>query len=164
LPGHQRIRQGARFIRTCDCYNIPLLSLVDTPGYLPGVTQEYGGIIRHGAKMLYAWSEATVPIIVCATRKVYGGANSGMMSAEMYPDFIFAWMTAERAIMGAEGAVNVIYSKELANAEKTEGKDAAEALRAKYIAEYQKEFMNPYRVRNGCVSTTSSNLPRQEES
>jgi acetyl-CoA carboxylase carboxyltransferase component len=138
--------KGARFIRTCDCFNIPLLSLVDTPGYLPGVTQEYGGIIRHGAKMLYAWSEATVPIIVCATRKVYGGANSGMMSAEMYPDFIFAWMTAERAIMGAEGAVNVIYSKELTNAEKTEGKDAAEALRAKYIAEYQKEFMNPYRA------------------
>ncbi len=138
--------KGARFIRTCDCFNIPLLSLVDTPGYLPGVTQEYGGIIRHGAKMLYAWSEATVPIMVCATRKVYGGANSGMMSAEMYPDFIFAWMTAERAIMGAEGAVNVIYNKEIADKEKKEGKEAAEALRAEYIAQYQKEFMNPYRA------------------
>jgi len=136
--------KGARFIRTCDCFNIPLLSLTDTPGYLPGVAQEYGGIIRHGAKLIYAWCEATVPIITCATRKVYGGAYAGMMAAEMEPDIAFAWATTVRAIMGAEGAVNVLYKKEL-DAAKKAGEDA-EALKRKYIEEYEKEFNNPYRA------------------
>lgn len=136
--------KGARFIRTCDCFNIPLLSLVDTPGYLPGVAQEYGGIIRHGAKLIYAWCEATVPVVVCATRKVYGGAYAGMMASEMEPDFSCAWVTTERAIMGADGAVNVLYRREI-KAAKDAGQDA-EALRQRYAAEYEKEFMNPYRA------------------
>lgn len=136
--------KGARFIRTCDCFNIPLLSLTDTPGYLPGVSQEYGGIIRHGAKLIYAWCEATVPVITCAVRKVYGGAYAGMMAAEMEPDLAIAWATTVRAIMGADGAVNVLYKKNL-EAAKKRGEDV-EALRRKYIEEYEREFNNPYRA------------------
>lgn len=132
--------KSARFIRTCDAFNIPLLSIVDVPGYLPGTNQEWGGIIRHGAKMLYAWAEATVPKIVLAVGKVFGGANAAMCSRDMEPDYIIAWPTAQRAVMGAEGAVNVLYKKELAKAENPE------ELRATYISEYNEEFMNPYRA------------------
>ena len=132
--------KAARFIRTCDCFNIPLLSLVDVPGYLPGTAQEWGGIIRHGAKMLYAWAEATVPKIVIAVGKVYGGANPAMCSRDMEPDYIVAWPTCQRAVMGAEGAVNVLYKKELRESENPD------QLRAQRIAEYNEQFMNPYRA------------------
>lgn len=126
--------KAARFIRTCDCFNIPLLSFVDAPGYLPGSKQEHGGIIRHGGKMLYAWCEATVPILSVATYKVYGGSKSGMCNIQMGPDYRVAWPIAERAIMGAEGAVNIIFKKEIAAS-----KDP-EATRQKYIDEYNREF------------------------
>ncbi len=132
--------KAARFIRTCDAFNIPLLSLVDVPGYLPGKHQEWGGIIRHGAKMLYAWAEATVPKIAVAMGKVYGGANPAMCSIAMEPDYIVAWPTAQRAVMGAESAVEVLYRKELKAA------GDMEALRKKYIEEYNEKFMNPYRA------------------
>lgn len=135
--------KAARFIRTCDCFNIPLLSIVDVPGYLPGTDQEWGGIIRHGAKMLYAWSEATVPKIVVAVGKVFGGASPAMCSWELQPDFILSWPTAQRAIMGAEGAVDVLYKKELA-ALGTE--EERMALKQKKIDEYNNEFMNPYKA------------------
>ena len=133
--------KAARFIRVCDCFNIPLLSLVDAPGYLPGVDQEHNGIIRHGGKMLYAWCEATVPILSVATHKVYGGAKSGMCNIQMGPDYRVAWPTAERAIMAAEGAVNIIFKKEIQEAADPE------AVRQKYIEEYNEEFMRgPYKL------------------
>jgi len=130
--------KAARFIRTCDCFNIPLISLVDVPGYLPGIKEEYKGIIRHGAKMLYAWKEATVPKITCIIRKAYGGSYAAMNSKEMGADIVLAWPTAEIAIMGAEGAVRVLYRKEI---------DAAEdkkRVREEKIQEYQEKFMTPY--------------------
>lgn len=132
--------KASRFIRTCDAFNIPLLSIIDVSGYLPGVNQEYGGIIRHGAKMLYAWSEATVPKLVVAVGKVYGGASPAMCSSDMKPDVSFAWPSTQRAVMGAEGAVNVLYKKEIEKAENPE------KSRAKYIEAYKEEFMNPYRA------------------
>ena len=133
--------KAARFIRTCDCFNIPLLSIVDVPGYLPGVQQEFGGIMRHGAKMLYAWSEATVPKIVMVVGKVVGGARPAMCSWELHPDFIFAWPTAQLYVMGAESAVDVCYKQNLRNAGENH-----DALRAQYIEEYRQEFMNPYKA------------------
>ncbi|CDZ75196.1 Methylmalonyl-CoA carboxyltransferase 12S subunit [Peptoniphilus sp. ING2-D1G] len=132
--------KAARFIRTCDCFNIPLLSIVDVPGYLPGINQEYGGIIRHGAKMLYAWSEATVPKIVMVVGKVVGGARPAMCSWELHPDFIFAWPSAQMYVVGAESAVDVCLKSELAEAENPE------EFRQKSIREYEKEFMNPYKA------------------
>lgn len=136
--------KAARFIRTCDCFNIPLLSVVDVPGYLPGVDQEYGGIIRHGAKMLYAWSEATVPKVVMAVGKVVGGARPAMCSWELHPDFIFAWPTAQMYVVGADSAVDICRKRELRAAEK-DGQDV-KLLREQYIREYQEEFMNPYKA------------------
>ena len=136
--------KAARFIRTCDAFNIPLLSLVDVPGYLPGKQQEWGGIIRHGAKMLYAWAEATVPKIAIVLGKSYGGANPAMCAKSMEPDYVVAWPTGERAVMGAEGAVEVLYRKELAAAKNPD------ELREKYIEEYNKEFLNPYRAAERC--------------
>lgn len=136
--------KAARFIRTCDCFNIPLLSIVDVPGYLPGTKQEYGGIIRHGAKMLYAWSEATVPKIVMAVGKVVGGARPAMCSWELHPDFIFAWPTAQMTVVGPESAVDICRKKELKQAAEN-GEDVA-ALRSRYIGEYTKEYMNPYKA------------------
>lgn len=136
--------KAARFIRTCDCFNIPLLSIVDVPGYLPGTRQEYGGIIRHGAKMLYAWSEATVPKIVMAVGKVVGGARPAMCSWELHPDFIFAWPTAQMTVVGPESAVDICRKKELKQAA-DRGEDVA-ALRSRYIEEYTKEYMNPYKA------------------
>ena len=108
--------KAARFVRTCDAFNIPLVTFVDVPGFLPGTAQEWGGIIRHGAKLLYAYAEATVPKLTVITRKAYGGAYDVMCSKHIRADFNFAWPTAEVAVMGPEGAVNIVFRKELAEA------------------------------------------------
>lgn len=130
--------KAARFIRTCDCFHIPILTLVDVTGFLPGVAQEHSGIIRHGAKMLYAYSEATVPKVTLITRKAYGGAYLAMNSRDMGADVVLAWPTSAVAVMGAEGAANIVYRKEIQSAP-----DPAAARQAK-IAEYKKAFDNPY--------------------
>ena len=130
--------KGARFVRTCDAFNIPLLTLVDVPGFLPGTEQEWGGIIRHGAKLLYAYCEATVPKIALITRKAYGGAYDVMSSKHIRADFNFAWPTAEVAVMGPEGAVNIIFRKELEQA------DDPEERRAELIQDYKDQFANPF--------------------
>ena len=135
--------KASRFIRTCDCFNVPLLSIADVPGYLPGTQQEYGGIIRHGAKMIYAWAEATVPKLVMAVGKVVGGARPAMCSWELRPDFIFAWPTAQMIVVGAESAVDICRKHELKAAEES-GADVT-ALRNQYIEEYKEEFFNPYK-------------------
>lgn len=133
--------KAARFVRCCDAFNIPLLTLVDVPGFLPGVDEEHGGIIRHGAKLLYAFAEATVPKVTLITRKAYGGAYDVMSSKHIRGDLNFAYPTAEIAVMGPEGAVNIVFRKELAEAEKS-GK--LEATRAKLIEEYRDKFANPW--------------------
>jgi acetyl-CoA carboxylase carboxyltransferase component len=130
--------KAARFVRTCDAFNIPLVTFVDVPGFLPGTAQEWGGIIRHGAKLLYAYCEATVPKLAVITRKAYGGAYDVMSSKHIGADFNFAWPTAEVAVMGPEGAVNIVFRKELEDA-----KDP-EARRAELIEEYRAQFANPY--------------------
>src|SRR6195256_5102407 len=130
--------KAARFGRTCDAFNIPLITFCDVPGFLPGTAQEWGGIIRHGAKLLYAYTEATVPKITIITRKAYGGAYDVMASKHMLADFNFAWPSAEVAVMGPEGAVNIIFRSELAEA------DDPEARRAELIADYRERFANPY--------------------
>jgi len=130
--------KAARFVRTCDAFNVPLVSFVDVPGFLPGVGQEHGGIIRHGAKLLYAYAEATVPKLTVITRKAYGGAYDVMSSKHIRGDMNFAWPTAEIAVMGAEGAVNIIGKDEIAAA----ADPAAE--RARLVSEYEAEFANPY--------------------
>ena len=112
--------KAARFVRTCDAFNIPLVTFVDVPGFLPGTAQEWGGIIRHGAKLLYAYCEATVPKLTVITRKAYGGAYDVMSSKHVRADFNFAWPTAEVAVMGPEGAVNIIFRNELAEADDPE--------------------------------------------
>jgi len=128
----------ARFVRFCDCFNIPMITFVDVPGYLPGTEQEYGGIIRHGAKILYAYSEATVPKITIILRKAYGGAYIGMCSSSLRADVVYAWPSAEIAVMGPEGAVNIISRKEI------EGSPNPEETRMKLIEEYRAKFANPY--------------------
>jgi propionyl-CoA carboxylase beta chain len=130
--------KGARFVRFCDAFNIPLVTFEDVPGFLPGTVQEYGGIIRHGAKLLFAFAEATVPKVTVITRKAYGGAYCVMSSKHIRSDANFAWPSAEIAVMGAEGAVNILYKRELDAA-----KDEA-AARAAKIAEYREKFANPY--------------------
>jgi propionyl-CoA carboxylase beta chain len=130
--------KAARFVRFCDCFNIPLVTLVDVPGFLPGVEQEHRGIIRHGAKLLYAYCEATVPKVTLITRKAYGGAYDVMSSKHVRGDFNFAWPTAEIAVMGVEGAVNIIFRERIAAA------DDPDAERASLVAEYQERFANPY--------------------
>lgn len=130
--------KGSRFIRFCNAFNIPLLNLVDVPGFLPGVAQEHGGIIRHGAKMLYAYSAATVPKITLVMRKAYGGAYLAMCSKDLGADKVFAWPTAEIAVMGAEGAANVVFRKEI------EAADDKEAKRAELVQEYRETFSTPY--------------------
>jgi propionyl-CoA carboxylase beta chain len=130
--------KGARFVRTCDAFNVPLVTFVDVPGFLPGTAQEWGGIIRHGAKLLYAYAEATVPKLAVITRKAYGGAYDVMSSKHVRADFNFAWPTAEVAVMGPEGAVNIVFRQELAEA------DDPEARRAELIADYKERFANPY--------------------
>jgi propionyl-CoA carboxylase beta chain len=130
--------KAARFVRTCDAFNIPLVTFVDVPGFLPGTAQEWGGIIRHGAKLLYAYSEATVPKLAVITRKAYGGAYDVMSSKHIRADFNFAWPTAEVAVMGPEGAVNIVFRKEL------EESDDPDARRDELIADYRSRFANPY--------------------
>jgi acetyl-CoA carboxylase carboxyltransferase component len=130
--------KGARFVRFCDAFNIPLVTFEDVPGFLPGTEQEWGGIIRQGAKLLYAYCEATVPKLTVIVRKAYGGAYDVMSSKHIRGDYNVAWPQAELAVMGAEGAVNIIYRKELEQA-----KDPA-AARARYVAEYNEKFANPY--------------------
>lgn len=130
--------KAARFIRYCDAFNIPLVTFVDLPGYLPGVEQEHAGVIRHGAKVLYAYSEATVPKITLIIRKAYGGGYIAMCSHHLRADFVFAWPTAEIAVMGPEGAANIIFRKEI-----KEAKDPNKLRQAK-IEEYKEKFANPY--------------------
>ena len=135
--------KGARFVRFCDAYNIPLVTLVDVPGFLPGTSQEYGGIIKHGAKLLYAFAEATVPKLTVITRKAYGGAYDVMASKHIRADFNYAYPSAEIAVMGPEGAINILYRKEIAAAEKA-GKLPEE--RARLVDVYRKTFANPYKA------------------
>ncbi|MGD2126780.1 MAG: acyl-CoA carboxylase subunit beta [Desulfobacteraceae bacterium] len=130
----------SRFVRMCDSFNIPMLTFVDVPGYLPGVNQEYGGIIKHGAKILYAYSEATVPKITVVTRKAYGGAYIAMSGKHLAADINYAYPTAEIAVMGPEGACNIVFRKEIAEAEDPEG------TREKLIEEYRSSFATPYRA------------------
>ena len=130
--------KSARFIRFCDAFNIPIVTLVDLPGYLPGVDQEHAGVIRHGAKVLYAYSEATVPKITVIIRKAYGGGYIAMNSRHLRADFVFSWPTAEIAVMGPEGAANIIFRKEIAAAEDPD------AMRAQKVEEYKEKFANPY--------------------
>jgi propionyl-CoA carboxylase beta chain len=130
--------KAARFVRTCDAFNVPIVTFVDVPGFLPGVAQEHGGIIKHGAKLLYAYCEATVPKVTVITRKAYGGAYDVMSSKHIRGDMNFAWPTAEIAVMGAEGAVNIIFKDAIAAAQ-----DPA-AERARQVAEYEAQFSNPY--------------------
>jgi propionyl-CoA carboxylase beta chain len=130
--------KGARFVRFCDCFNIPLITFEDVPGFLPGVSQEHGGIITHGAKLLYAFAEATVPKITVITRKAYGGAYCVMASKHIRTDVNFAWPTAEIAVMGAEGAVEILYRREL-----NEAPDRIEARRSR-VLEFEEKFANPY--------------------
>ncbi len=132
--------KAARFIRTCDAFNIPLLTFVDVPGFLPGTNQEFGGIIRHGAKILYAYSEATVAKVTVITRKAYGGAYVAMCSKSLGADMVFAWPTAEVAVMGSEGAVNIIFKNDIANAEDKE------TTKQKILEEYSAEFATPYKA------------------
>jgi propionyl-CoA carboxylase beta chain len=132
--------KGARFVRFCDAFNIPIVTFVDVPGFLPGTSQEYGGIIRHGAKLLYAFAEATVPKITLITRKAYGGAYDVMASKHIRADLNFAYPTAEIAVMGPEGAVNILKQKEIAKAQ--DPKAAKDA----YVAEYREKFANPFKA------------------
>ncbi|TDA28179.1 MAG: methylmalonyl-CoA carboxyltransferase [Archaeoglobi archaeon] len=130
----------ARFVRFCDCFNIPIITFVDVPGYLPGVEQEYGGIIRHGAKVLFAYSEATVPMVTIIVRKAYGGAYLAMGSKHLGADIVFAYPTAEIAVMGPEGAAEIVFRKEISSAADPK------AMREAKIKEYREKFANPYRA------------------
>jgi acetyl-CoA carboxylase carboxyltransferase component len=132
--------KAARFVRRCDAFNIPLLTLVDVPGFLPGVEQETGGIIRHGAKLLYAYSEATVPKVTMVLRKAYGGAYIAMCNKELGADIVLAWPSAQIAVMGAEGAANIVFKNDIKAA------DDPIAKRAEKVAEYEEKFNNPYRA------------------
>mgnify|MGYP003349514698 CR=1 FL=1 len=130
--------KASRFVRFCDAFNIPIVTFEDVPGFLPGTAQEYGGIIRHGAKLLYAFAEATVPKVTVVTRKAYGGAYCVMSSKHLRTDFNYAWPSAELAVMGPEGAVNILYKREL------EAAADALAARAEKAAEFREKFANPY--------------------
>ncbi|GAF71549.1 unnamed protein product, partial [marine sediment metagenome] len=130
--------KAARFVRFLDCFNIPIITLCDVPGYMPGVDQEYGGIIRHGAKLLYAYSEATVPKATVITRKAYGGAYIAMGSKHLRGDINYAWPTAEIAVMGPDGAVNIIHKETIQQSQNPE------ETRRNLIAEYREKLANPY--------------------
>jgi acetyl-CoA/propionyl-CoA carboxylase carboxyl transferase subunit len=132
--------KASRFVRFCDSFNVPIITFVDVPGYMPGTEQEHRGIIRHGAKLLFAYSEATVPLLTVITRKAYGGAYCVMASKHLGADVNYAWPSAEVAVMGPKGAVNILYDDELAAAEDSE------ALRQELVEEYREEFANPYTV------------------
>jgi methylmalonyl-CoA decarboxylase subunit alpha len=130
--------KAARFIRYCDAFNIPIVTLVDLPGYLPGIDQEHAGVIRHGAKILYAYSEATVPKLTVIIRKAYGGGYIAMGSRHLRSDFVFAWPGAEIAVMGPEGAANIIFRKEIMSAKNPD------EMRKQKVQEYKEKFANPY--------------------
>jgi len=130
--------KAARFVRTCDAFNIPLVTFVDVPGFLPGVSEEYDGIIRRGAKLLYAFCEATVPRVSIITRKAYGGAYVVMNSKGIGADFAFAWPSAELAVMGSAGAVEIVHRRELAAAEDPD------ATRRQLVTEYEEQFSSPF--------------------
>jgi propionyl-CoA carboxylase beta chain len=132
--------KAARFVRFCDCFNIPLITFVDVPGFLPGTDQEWGGIITHGAKLLYAYAEATVPKVTVITRKAYGGAYDVMASKHIRADINYAYPTAEIAVMGPEGAVNIIFRNELTKAQD------ANAERTRLVNEYRDKFANPFKA------------------
>jgi len=132
--------KGARFVRFCDAFNIPLITFEDVPGFLPGTQQEWGGIIKHGAKLLFAYAEATVPKITVITRKAYGGAYCVMASKHIRTDANFAWPTAEIAVMGPEGAVNIVYKREIDRAPEAD----RDRLRKEKVAEFRERFANPY--------------------
>jgi len=127
-------KKGARFIRFCDAFNIPILTFVDVPGFMPGTSQEYGGIIKHGAKLLYAYAECTVPKVTVITRKAYGGAYDVMSSKHLRGDVNFAWPTAEIAVMGPKGAVEIIFRRDMGDSEKILAREA----------EYREKFANPF--------------------
>jgi propionyl-CoA carboxylase beta chain len=127
-------RKGARFVRFCDCFNIPIVTFVDVPGFLPGTDQEYGGIIKHGAKLLFAYGEATVPKVTCITRKAYGGAYDVMASKHLRGDMNYAWPTAEIAVMGPKGAVEIIFRDEAGDAKRVD----------ELTEEYRTRFANPF--------------------
>jgi propionyl-CoA carboxylase beta chain len=139
--------KAARFIRFCNVFNIPLVTLVDIPGFMPGIQQERGGIIRHGAKMLFAYASATVPKITVILRKAYGGAYLAMCSGDMGADFVFAWPTAEIAVMGADGAVKILYRREIAAAKDPKAREA------ELVAEYRDKFCSPYEAAKKAMIT-----------
>ena len=139
--------KAARFIRTCNCFNVPIVTLVDIPGFMPGLAQERGGIIRHGAKMLFAFAAATVPKITIIMRKSYGGAYLAMCSKDMGADLVYAWPCAEIAVMGADGAVNILYKKEITSA--ADPKAKAKEL----AADYREKFASPYEAASKGVIT-----------
>jgi propionyl-CoA carboxylase beta chain len=132
--------KAARFVQFCDCFNLPIVTLVDVPGFLPGTDQEFGGIIKHGAKLLYAYCEATVPKVTLITRKAYGGAYDVMSSKHIRGDISFAYPSAEIAVMGPEGAVQIIYRKEI------EAAEDPVATKAAFVAEYRAKFANPFKA------------------
>ena len=136
-------RKAARFVRFCDCFDIPIVTFVDVPGFLPGTAQEYGGLIKHGAKLLFAFTEATVPKVTVITRKAYGGAYDVMASKHIRADVNYAWPTAQIAVMGAKGAVEIIFRDELGDAEKI-------AARTK---EYEDRFLYPFVAASAAIST-----------
>ena len=147
--------KAARFVRTCDAFNVPVLTFVDVPGFLPGTDQEWDGIIRRGAKLIYAYAEATVPLVTVITRKAYGGAYDVMGSKHLGADINLAWPTAQIAVMGAQGAVNILYRKEIAAAE-SEGRDV-EKTRQDFIRDYEEQLANPYvAAERGYVDTVIS--------
>ena len=134
--------KAARFVRLCDAFNLPVLTFVDVPGFLPGTDQEYGGIIRRGAKLIYAYGEATVPLVTLITRKAYGGAYCVMGSKQLGADINLAWPSAQIAVMGAQGAANIVYRRELKSVEEAGGD--VEGRRAELIQEYEDALLNPY--------------------
>jgi propionyl-CoA carboxylase beta chain len=147
--------KAARFVRTCDCFNVPVLTFVDVPGFLPGTAQEWDGIIRRGAKLIFAYAEATVPKITVITRKAYGGAYDVMGSKHLGADINLSWPTGQIAVMGAQGAVNILYRKELAAAQEA-GEDV-DARRAELIAHYEETLANPYiAAERGYIDTVIS--------
>ena len=147
--------KAARFVRTCDAFNIPILTLVDVPGFLPGTSQEWNGIIRRGAKLIYAYAEATVPKVTVITRKAYGGAYDVMGSKHLGADINLSWPTGQIAVMGAQGAVNILYRKELGAAQEA-GEDVT-ALRAQFVTDYEDTLANPYiAAERGYIDTVIS--------
>jgi propionyl-CoA carboxylase beta chain len=147
--------KAARFVRTCDAFNLAVLTFVDVPGFLPGTDQEWDGIIRRGAKLIYAYAEATVPLVTVITRKAYGGAYDVMGSKHLGADINLAWPTAQIAVMGAQGAVNILYRKEIAAAQ-SDGRDVDE-VRAGFVQAYEEQLANPYiAAERGYIDTVIS--------